>query len=192
MAQLPLHGLRVAILVDNGFEQVEMVKPRDALHEAGARTSLVSPQKTEVQGANHDEQGDTFPVDVTIADANPAEFDALLIPGGVRSPDRLRTNNKAVLFVEAFNTARKPMAVICHGPWMLVETGLVRGHRVTSWPSLRTDVINAGGDWVDQPVVKDDLLVTSRKPDDIPQFNKAMIELFVEKAHPVAAPAAKR
>lgn len=187
MAQLPLHDVRVAILVDNGFEQVEMVEPRDALHEAGARTSLVSPQKAEVQGAHHDEKGDTFSVDVTLTDADPAQFDALLIPGGVRSPDQLRTNNKAVLFVDAFFTAHKPMAVICHGAWMLVEAGIIRGHRVTSWPSLRTDVINAGGDWVDKPVVRDGLFLTSRKPDDIPQFTKAMIELFAEKAHPVSA-----
>lgn len=189
MAQLPLQGIRVAILVGNGFEQVEMEKPRHALEQAGARTFLVSPQKSQVQGVNHDDKGDAFPVDVTISEANPAEFDALLIPGGVKSPDRLRTNNKAVLFVQAIHTARKPIAVICHGPWMLVETGIVRGRRVTSWPSLRTDIINAGGDWVDQPVVRDDLFVTSRKPDDIPQFNKAMVELFVDKAHPIGAPA---
>jgi protease I len=139
---------------------------------------LVSPQKDEVQAANHDDKGDTFPVDVTLADADPAQYDALLIPGGVRSPDVLRMNGKAVLFVRAFDTARKPIAVICHGPWMLVETGIVRGRRVTSWPSLKTDILNAGGDWVDEPVVRDERIVTSRKPDDIPQFNDAMIELF--------------
>ncbi|HVA34041.1 MAG TPA: type 1 glutamine amidotransferase domain-containing protein [Candidatus Baltobacteraceae bacterium] len=183
----PLHGLHVAILVDNGFEQVEMVKPRDALHKAGATTALVSPQKTSVQGWNHDEKGDEFPVDVTIADANPAEFDALLIPGGVRSPDTLRINNKAVLFVQAIRAAKKPIAAICHGPWILVETDIVRGRRVTSWPSLRTDILNAGGDWVDEPVVRDELLVTSRKPVDIPQFNKAMIDLFTSKEQPVGA-----
>lgn len=164
--------------MENGFEQVEMEKPRAALQEAGARTDLVSPQKERVQAAQHSDKGDTFPVDVTIADADPAQYDALLIPGGVRSPDTLRTNHAAVLFVSAFATARKPMAVICHGPWMLVESGVVRGHRVTSWPSLKTDIINAGGDWVDQPVVVDQLLVTSRKPDDIPKFNDAMIEAF--------------
>jgi protease I len=120
----------------------------------------------------------TFPVDVTIAGANPAEYDALLIPGGVRSPDQLRTNNKSVLFVQAFTTAKKPIAVIRHGPWMLVEAGIARGHKLTSWPSLRTDITNAGGDWVDEVVVRDGLLVTSRKPDDIPAFNKAMVELF--------------
>jgi deglycase len=186
MAQQTLNGLRVAILVENGFEQVEMEKPRAALEEAGARTFLVSPQKESVQAAQHADKGDSFPVDVTLTDADPAQYDALLIPGGVRSPDMLRMNDKAVLFVSAFATAQKPMAVICHGPWMLVETGVVRGHRVTSWPSLKTDIINAGGDWVDQPVVQDQLLVTSRKPDDIPQFNQATIALFASKA-PAAA-----
>jgi protease I len=174
----PLHGIRVAILVDDGFEQIEMVKPREALHAAGATTALVSPQKDTVQGWNHDEKADAFAVDVNVADANPADFDALLIPGGVRSPDRLRTSNKAVLFVHAFGTARKPVAAICHGPWVLVETDLVRGRKVTSWPSLRTDIVNAGGDWVNEAAVRDGVLVTSRKPDDIPKFNKAMIELF--------------
>ncbi|MBV8149416.1 MAG: type 1 glutamine amidotransferase [Candidatus Eremiobacteraeota bacterium] len=177
-AQLPLQGLRVAILVDNGFEQVEMEKPRQALEQAGAKTFLISPQKEKVQAAKHDEKGDEFPVDVSIANADPAEYDALLVPGGVRSPDKLRTNNKAVLFVQAFNIAKKPMAVICHGPWMLVEAGSARGHKLTSWPSLRTDITNAGGEWVDEVVVRDGLIVTSRKPDDIPAFAKAMIELF--------------
>jgi protease I len=179
----PLQGLRVAILVDDGFEQVEMTEPRKALEEAGAKTFLVSPQKSEVQGWNHDEKADVFTVDVTLSAAKPVEFDALLLPGGVRNPDALRIDNKAVLFAHAFDIAKKPIAAICHGPWMLIEIGAVRGRKLTSWPSLRTDVINAGGDWVDQAVVTDGPLVTSRKPDDIPQFNKAMIELFA----PVAA-----
>jgi protease I len=174
----PLQGLRVAILVADGFEQVEMTEPRKALDDAGAKTFLVSPQKSEVQGWNHDEKGDLFPVDVTLAQAVPVEFDALLLPGGVRSPDTLRIDNKAVLFAHAFDIAKKPIAAICHGPWMLVETGGVRGRKVTSWPSLRTDITNAGGDWVDQAVSVDGPLVTSRNPGDIPQFNKAMIELF--------------
>ncbi len=177
----PLHGVRVAILVDDGFEQAELVKPREALKAAGAVTEIVSPQKEKVQGYNHDEKGDELPVDVHINDANPLNYDALLLPGGVRNPDALRINNKAVLFVHAMETAKKPIAAICHGPWMLVETDYVRGRKVTSWPSLRTDIINAGGDWVDETVVSDDLLVTSRKPDDIPRFNKAMIELFAPK-----------
>lgn len=185
MAQQTLSGLRIAILVENGFEQVEMEKPRAALQEAGARTDLISPQKEQVRAAQHDEKGDTFPVDVAITDADPAQYDALLIPGGVKSPDRLRTNGAAVLFVDAIFKAQKPMAVICHGPWMLVESGIVRGHRVTSWPSLKTDLINAGADWIDQPVVHDRLLVTSRKPDDIPKFNAAMVELFASKTVPV-------
>jgi protease I len=174
----PLQGLRVAILVDDGFEQVELAEPRKALDEAGAKTFIVSPQKSQVQGWNHDEKADTFPVDVTLSDAKPVEFDALLLPGGVRNPDALRVDNKAVLFAHAFHIAKKPIAAICHGPWMLIEIGTVRGHKLTSWPSLRSDIINAGGDWVDQAVVSDAGLVTSRKPDDIPAFNKAMIELF--------------
>jgi protease I len=183
----PLQGVRVAILVDNGFEQVEMEKPRRALEQAGAKTTLISPQKERVQAAKHDEKGDEFPVDVTISDADPAEYDALLIPGGVRSPDQLRVNNKAVLFVQAIHTARKPMAVICHGPWMVVEAGMARGRRLTSWPSLRTDITNAGGEWVDEIVVRDGLLVTSRKPDDIPAFNEAMVDLFASTRQPIAA-----
>jgi deglycase len=174
----PLHGLRVAILVENGFEQVEMTEPRSALREAGATTSVLSPQTKSVLGWNHDEKADEFPVDVTIADAKPLDFDALLLPGGATSADRLRGDNKSVLFVHAMQIAKKPIAVICHGPWILIETDYVRGRRLTSWPSLRTDILNAGGDWVDQPVVTDELLVSSRKPADIPQFNGAMIALF--------------
>lgn len=177
----------MAILVDNGFEQVEMEKPRQALEQAGAQTVLISPQKDKVQGANHEEKGDQFPVDVTIADANPSEYDALLIPGGVRSPDQMRMNNNAVLFVQAFNAAKKPIASICHGPWMLVEAGIARNHRLTSWPSLRTDILNAGGEWVDEVVVRDGPLVTSRKPDDIPAFNREMIDLFASTRQPVTA-----
>ncbi|MGA8533606.1 MAG: type 1 glutamine amidotransferase domain-containing protein [Candidatus Tumulicola sp.] len=177
----PLHGVRVAILVDDGFEQVEMTKPREALDKAGAKTALVSPQRTHVQGWNHDEKGDRFRVDVTIANANPLDFDALLVPGGVRSPDTLRVDNKAMLFVHAMEMAKKPIATICHGPWVLIETDYLRGKRVTSWPSLRSDILNAGGDWVDETVVRDELLVTSRKPADIPHFNKAMIALFGQR-----------
>jgi len=177
----PLHGVRVAILVDDGFEQVELTEPREALRAAGAITAIVSPQTSTVQGWNHDEKGEAFPVDVTIAKANPTDFDALLLPGGVRNPDRLRTNNKAVLFAHAMEIARKPIAAICHGPWLLVETGFVRDRKMTSWPSLKTDIVNGGGTWVAQAVVRDDLLVTSRKPDDIPKFNDAAISLFAEQ-----------
>jgi protease I len=182
----PLSGFRVAILVDNGFEQVELTQPRDALQRAGAQTSIVSPQKERVQGWNHDEKADFFEVNVPIGEASPQDFDALLLPGGVRNPDALRINSKAVLFVHAFDIARKPIAAICHGPWMLVETGIVRGKRLTSWPSLTTDIRNAGGDWVDEPVVRDGDIVTSRKPDDIPAFNREMIALFAGRL-PAAA-----
>jgi protease I len=177
----PLHGVRVAILVDDGFEQVELTEPREALRAAGAVTSIVSPQTTTVQGWNGDEKGDPFPVDVSIADANPSDFDALLLPGGVRNPDKLRTNNKAVLFAHAMEIAKKPIAAICHGAWLLVETGFVRDRKLTSWPSLKTDIVNGGGTWVDQAVVRDELLVTSRGPGDIPKFSAAAIALFAQK-----------
>ncbi|HTU80919.1 MAG TPA: type 1 glutamine amidotransferase domain-containing protein [Candidatus Acidoferrales bacterium] len=183
---LPLHGLRVAILVEDGFEQVEMTGPRDALRDAGAVTEIVSPKKDTVRGYNHEDPADEFKVDATIAEADPMNYDALLLPGGVRNPDALRIDNKSVLFVHAMETAKKPIAAICHGPWMLVETGYVRGRTLTSWPSLRTDIVNAGGNWVDEPVVKDELLVTSRNPGDIPRFNKAMVELFTPTAQAVA------
>jgi protease I len=176
-----LHDVTVAILLVDGFEQVELTKPREALNEAGAKTVLVSPQKKHVQGWNKDEKADRFRVDATIVDANPLDYDALLVPGGVRSPDALRVDNKAMLFVHAIEVAKKPIAAIGHGPWVLVETDYVRGKRLTSWPSLRTDILNAGGDWVDEPVVRDERLVTSRKPADIPQFNKAMIALFAPR-----------
>ncbi len=155
-----------------------MTGPRDALHAAGAITTIASPKTDSVQGWNKDEKGDTFPVGVPIAAANPAEFDALLLPGGVRSPDSLRMNNRASLFVRAMEIAQRPIAAICHGPWMLVQTGYVRGRKLTSWPSLRVDIVNAGGTWLDQAVVVDDRLVTSRRPADVPYFNQAMIELF--------------
>jgi protease I len=177
-----LAGLRVAILVADGFEQVEMTEPGRALEDAGAKTFIVSPENDRVQGFNHDEPGDDFRVDVRLADAVPTDYDALLLPGGVRNPDALRLDNRAALFVHAFDIAKRPIAAICHGPWMLVETGTVRGKTLTSWPSLRTDIKNAGGNWVDKTVVTDGLLVTSRKPDDIPAFNDAMIKLFAGSA----------
>jgi protease I len=182
----PLHGVRVAILLENGFEQVELTEPREALHAAGATTVIVSPQTTVVRGWHRDEKAETFNVDQTIADAKPTNFDALLLPGGVQNADTLRINNKAVLFVHAFQIAKKPIAAICHAPWILIETDFVRGRKLTSWPSLRTDIVNAGGDWVDRAAVTDDLLVSSRKPDDIPQFNDAMIALFTPREQAVA------
>lgn len=172
--------MKVAILVENMFEQVEMTEPRKALDQAGAQTLLVSPQQNEVQGVNHDEKGDKFNVDMPLDRAPAESFDALLLPGGVANPDRLRMNKRAMQFVRSFVDAGKPIAAICHAPWSLVEVDAVRGLRVTSWPSLQTDIRNAGGNWVDEVSVTDQNITTSRKPDDIPEFNKAMLHLFEE------------
>lgn len=169
---------RVAILVANGFEQVEMTEPRKALEQAGFQTDLVSPAKGEVQGWNHDEKADKFRVDAELNSANPGKYDALLLPGGVRNPDELRMIPEAVEFVKSFFEDGKPVAAICHGPWMLVEADAVRGRQVTSWPSLKTDLRNAGGKWTDQEVIADGNIVTSRKPADIPAFNRKTIEVF--------------
>jgi protease I len=173
-----LDGMRVAILVDNGFEQVEMTEPRKALDEAGARTVVVSPQKERVRAWNMKEWGEEFPVDLPLEQARPEEFDALLLPGGVLNPDQLRMQPQAVAFAKAFFDAGKPVASICHGPWTIVEAGAARGRRMTSWPSLKTDIRNAGGNWADEEVIVDGHLVTSRKPDDIPAFNREMIAMF--------------
>jgi deglycase len=178
-----LEGMKVAILVAEGFEQVELTEPRKALDEAGAQTFIVSPAKGEVQGWKHFDKADKFKVDVPLEQANPADFDALQLPGGVANPDQLRTNPEAVRFVRAFFDAGKPVAVICHGPWTLIDAGVVRGRTLTSWPSLRTDLTNAGAKWVDQEVVVDNGLVTSRKPDDLPAFNNKMVEEFAEGRH---------
>jgi protease I len=171
---------RVAILVCNGFEQVELTAPRSALKSAGAQTTIISPEKDHVQGWNHHDKGDSFPVEVPLEQADAREFDALLLPGGVMNPDRLRTIPKAVQFVREFFDAGKPVAAICHGPWTLIEADVVRRRTLTSWPSLRTDLINAGAHWVDREVVAETGLVTSRKPDDIAAFNSKMIEMFAE------------
>jgi protease I len=168
-------GLKVAILVETGFELVE---PRKALDQAGAETRVVSPKRDRVRGWNFTDWGDEFPVDVALDRAQPDDFDALLLPGGVMNPDALRMQEKAVAFVKAFFDAGKPVAVICHGPWTVIEAGAARGRRIASWPSLKTDLRNAGAEWVDREVVVDSNLVSSRKPDDIPAFNRAMIELF--------------
>jgi deglycase len=178
-----LNGKKVAILVENGFEQVELTGPKQALEEAGAQTFIVSPQKKEVQGWNHDEKADKFPVDLQLDGADASEFDSLLLPGGVMNPDTLRVSPAAVAFVRAFFDAKKPVAAICHGPWTLVEADVVRGRTLTSWPSIRTDLRNAGATVVDREVVVDMGLVTSRKPDDIPAFNEKMIEEFAEGKH---------
>lgn len=178
-----LNGKRVAILVEEGFEQVEMTGPRQALEEAGAEAALVSPKQGKVRAFQHDKWGDEFAVDVPLKQANPDQFDALVLPGGVMNPDKLRTNPDAVNFVRSFMDSGKPVAAICHGPWTLIETGTVRGRTMTSWPSLQTDLRNAGAKWVDQEVVMDHGLVTSRKPADIPAFNRKMIEEFHEGRH---------
>lgn len=177
-----LSGKTIAILVADGFEQVELTEPRKALDAAGARTLIVSPSAGEVQGWNHDEKADKFTVDLDLKTAAAADFDGLLLPGGVRNPDVLRGDPEAVLFVQDFVKQRKPIAAICHAPWTLIEADAVRGKRVTSWPSLKTDLRNAGAEWVDEEVVNDNGLVTSRKPDDIPAFNEKMIEEFSEGA----------
>ncbi|HEY8508756.1 MAG TPA: type 1 glutamine amidotransferase domain-containing protein [Steroidobacteraceae bacterium] len=182
-----LKGKRVAVLVDNGFEQVEMTEPLKALRDAGAQALIVSPQKDKVKGWQHTKWGDEFDVDVQLDNANPADFDALVLPGGQMNPDNLRINPRAVQFVREFVQAGKPVAAICHGPWLLVEADVVRGRRVTSWPSIRTDLKNAGAEWVDEPVVVDNGLVTSRKPDDLPHFNRKMLEEIAEGRHQRAA-----
>ncbi|HEX2566938.1 MAG TPA: type 1 glutamine amidotransferase domain-containing protein [Burkholderiales bacterium] len=178
-----LNGKKVAILVAEGFEQSEMTGPRNALEEAGASTAIVSPAKGEVQGWNHFDKGDRFPVDVEVAKANVDDFDALLLPGGVANPDQLRTNPAAVKFAREFVERGKPVGVICHGPWTLIEAGVVKGRTLTSWPSLKTDLANAGARWIDEPVVVDHGLVSSRKPADIPAFSRKLIEEIGEGRH---------
>jgi protease I len=185
MSSKVLTGKKVAILVADGFEQVEMTAPRDALQMAGAETFVVSPVKGKVRAAQHDKPGDEFPVDVELSEARPENYDALLLPGGVANPDTLRANEKAVEFVKAFFKDGKPIAAICHGPWTLIEVGAAKGRTMTSWPSLQTDLRNAGANWVDREVVVDRGLVTSRKPDDIPAFCRKMIEEFGEGNHGV-------
>ncbi len=181
--QKVLEGRRIAILVDDGFEQVEMTEPMRALEEAGAETRIVSPERGRVKAWEHADWGDSFPVDVQLDSARPEEFDALVLPGGVMNPDKLRMNRKAVQFVRAFFDEGKPVAAICHGPWTLIDAGVAHGRRMTSWPSIQTDLKNAGAEWTDEQVVTDDGLVTSRKPGDLPAFNNRMIELFAEGRH---------
>jgi protease I len=182
-----LEGKRVAILIANGFEQVELTEPKQALEEAGAKTSIVSPETGKVRGWNHTEWGDEFPVDISLSEAKAEEFDALLLPGGVMNPDKLRRNEWALQFVRAFFESGKPIAAICHGPWTLIDANVVSGRRMTSYPSIQTDLKNAGANWVDEEVVVDNGLVTSRKPDDIPAFNRKMIEEISEGVHAGAA-----
>jgi protease I len=178
-----LKGKKVAILVADGFEQVELTEPKMALEEAGAMTEIVSPAENEVQGWNHDEKADLFHVDMPLKRARSDDYDALLLPGGVRNPDQLRMMMRAVEFIDGFFATGKPVAAICHAPWTLIDSEKVKGRTITSWPSLKSDLINAGARWVDKEVVVDDGLITSRKPADIPAFNKKMIEEFAQSRY---------
>jgi protease I len=178
-----LQGKRVAMIVTDGFEQVELTGPKEALEREGAKTQIVSPKEGRVKGWKHTEWGDEFPVDVPLKDAKPEDFDALVLPGGVMNPDKLRRNEWVLQFVRAMFESGKPVAAICHGPWTLIDAGVVSGRRMTSYESIQTDLKNAGAQWVDEEVVVDNGLVTSRKPDDIPAFNCKLIEEICEGAH---------
>jgi protease I len=178
-----LQGKRIAFLAADMVEQVELTEPWKAVKEAGGQPELISLEEGEIQGFDHYDKADTFPVDKTVEEARADDYDALVIPGGVGNPDTMRMDENAVEFTRQFFEQGKPVGVICHGPWMLVEAGVVRGRKVTSWPSLRTDIQNAGGNWVDQEVVVDEGLVTSRKPDDLPAFNEKIVEEFCEGRH---------
>jgi protease I len=173
-----INGMKVAVLATDGVEQVELTEPAKALKQAGATVTVVSPKSGTIQGMNHDEKGDALPVDMALSSAKPDQFDALLLPGGVANPDYLRVDKNAVAFVKHFVQAGKPIGAICHGPWTLIEADAVRGKSMTSWPSLRTDLQNAGAKWVDQECVVDGTLVTSRNPKDIPAFNRHILEVF--------------
>jgi len=178
-----LKGKRVAFLFTDGAEQVEVTAPLEAVREAGADTEIISLEKGQVEMWNHFDKGDKITADKAVSDADPSDYDGLVLPGGVANPDQLRADKDAVEFVRAFFEQDKPVGVICHGPWMLVETGVARGRKVTSWPSLRTDLRNAGAEWVDEEVVVDNGLVTSRKPDDLPAFCAKVIEEIAAGKH---------
>lgn len=181
-----LQGRRIAFLVaQEGVEEVELTEPRKAVEEAGAETVLIAPESGEVQSMDHLDKSSTYLVDLDLDRANPDDFDALVLPGGVANPDELRQDDRAVRFVREIFEAGKPVGVICHGPWTLVEADVVDGRTITSWPSLQTDIRNAGGHWVDEEVVVDDGLVSSRKPDDLPAFCAKVIEEFAEGRHPL-------
>jgi deglycase len=182
MAQ-ELKGKKVAILATDGVEQVELTEPMKALENAGAAVEVVAPHGGQIQGMNHHEKGDKIKVDRVLAEARPASYDAIVLPGGVANPDALRMNKDAVAFARHFHDTKKPIAVICHGPWTLIEAGVVKGREMTSWPSLKTDLANAGARWVDREVVVDEGIVSSRKPDDLPAFCKKMVEEFAEGRH---------
>ncbi|MDX1674148.1 MAG: type 1 glutamine amidotransferase domain-containing protein [Longimicrobiales bacterium] len=183
MAEYDLDGKKVALLVAHGFEQVELTEPKKALEAAGAETHIVSPEDGQVKGWQHGEWGDRFDVDVPLTEASESDYDALVLPGGQMNPDNLRANDDAVAFARAFFDAHKPVAAICHGPWLLVEADVVEGRRMTSYHSIRTDLENAGALWVDEEVVVDSGLVTSRSPDDLPAFNAKLVEEVYEGRH---------
>ena len=187
MAEHDLTGTKVAILVAHGFEQVELTEPRRALEEAGAETHIVSPADGKVKGWKHDHWGDELDVDVPLDEARPDDYDALVLPGGQMNPDNLRMEERAVSFARSFFEAGKPVAAICHGPWLLAEADVVRGRRMTSYPSISTDLRNAGATWVDEEVVVDQGLVTSRNPDDLPAFNRKLVEEIAEGRHAAQA-----
>ncbi|QTC90442.1 type 1 glutamine amidotransferase domain-containing protein [Brevundimonas goettingensis] len=178
-----LNGKTIAVLATDGFEQVELTKPVEALRAAGAKVEIVSPKAGEIQGFEHHDKGDMIAVDKTLEHASSSDYDGLVLPGGVINPDALRLEPKAIEFIQGFTQNGKPVAAICHGPWTLINAGAVSGRRMTSWPSLETDLRNAGADWVDEEVVVDQGLVTSRKPDDLPAFCAKMIEEFAEGRH---------
>ncbi len=173
-----LNGRKVAVLATDGFEQAELVKPVEGLRAAGAKVDVVAPKAGRIQGYNHHEKGDSIAVDKTLAEVEPAQYDLLVLPGGVMNPDALRVEPKAIAFVRGFVEAGKPISAVCHGPWTLIEAGAVSGRKMTSWPSLKTDLSNAGAQWVDEEVVVDGMLVTSRKPDDLPAFIAKTVEML--------------
>ena len=187
-----LQGKTIAFVATDGVEQVEYTEPRKAVENAGARAELVSMKPGTIQGFNHLDKGDTFQVDVTAAEADPDRYDGLVLPGGVANPDALRTDEDVVGFIRSFFEAGKPVGAICHGPWTLVEAGVVKGRTLTSWPSLQTDIRNAGGTWVDEEVHVDQGLVTSRKPDDLKAFGEKLVEEFAEGVHQGQARATAR
>ena len=187
MASTQLQGQTVAFLTaQEGVEEVELTEPWRAVRKAGGTPKLIAPESGKVQAFNHLDKSSTYPVDETLEDADPDNYDALVLPGGVANPDQLRTDERAIRFVQGIFSAGKPVGVICHGPWTLVEADLVRGRKLTSWPSLKTDIRNAGGEWVDEEVVVDQGLVSSRKPDDLPAFCAKIVEEFAEGRHDVA------
>ncbi len=181
MTEKNLSGLRVAVLATNGFEEAELTKPKQALEEAGAKVSIIAPQSGEIYGMHHHDKAGKVKVDMTLDEASPEAFDAVLLPGGALNADALRMEKKAQEFIQNIDGEQKPIAVICHGPWLLVSAGLTKDRTLTSWPSIKDDIVNSGAEWEDKEVLVDDNWVSSRKPDDIPAFNREMISLFAER-----------